>query len=142
MRIAAAANRCGVCEVTLFEWLSSHPASTRSYITRSTTRPSSSPGSLPAASASCSKRLNWPKHLEDQVLEVLREYKWNNAGLPKNNELEGLFQSVLPQDYVDKEKIRRKIWNLKVSRDHLNRRKNGLDGEELERYAMMMSIWP
>jgi hypothetical protein len=49
---------------------------------------------------------------------------------------------VLPQDFVDKEKIRRKIRNLKVSRDHLNRRKNGLDGEELERYTMMMSIWP
>ena len=60
----------------------------------------------------------------------------------RSNELVDLFQSILPRKYVDKERIRSKIRNLKKNYENLRKKKDKLNATELNRYEVMSIIWP
>ena len=145
--IAEAAQGCDPCAHMLFSWLSnSQPlssslATTGSSATRYTTATCSSTR-YTAATNSGSRVRKWPEDVEKKIVEVLIENREKNHRLPRSNELVDLFQSILPQKYVDKERIRSKIRNLKKNYENLRKKKDKLNATELNRYEVMSIIWP
>jgi hypothetical protein len=62
------------------------------------------------------------------VLEVLRNFRAAKNRLPLAGEYKEIFQSWLPEEYLEGDKLRSKIMKLKKKYDILHRRRKKLKG--------------
>lgn len=143
--ITRAAAGCPYCESNRFKILTISSQSQTSQQPLSTGAPLSttSGGSgAPLSSTSDDKRVIWSSRLVTVVLEGLRNFRDTTNRLPRAADYKEIFKSSLPKEYLEGDRLRSKIGQLKRKCDNLHRRKKKLHGAELELYNLMISVWP
>ena len=76
------------------------------------------------------------------ILEGLKNFRDTTNRLPCAADYQEIFKSSLPKEYLEGDRLRSKIGQLKRKCDNLHRRKKKLHGTELELYNLMISVWP
>jgi len=143
--ITRAAAGCPYCESNRFKTLTISSQSQTSNQPLSTGAPLSttSGGSeAPLSSTSDDKRVIWSSRLVTVVLEGLRNFRDTTNRLPRAADYKEIFKSSLPKEYLEGDRLRSKIGQLKRKCDNLHRRKKKLHDAELELYNLMISVWP
>ncbi|KAG2564398.1 hypothetical protein PVAP13_7NG086613 [Panicum virgatum] len=148
--ITRAAAGCSYCESNLFKILtissqsqtSQQPLSTTSGGTGAPLSTMSGGSGAPLNSTADDKRMKWSSRWVNVVLESLSNFRDTTNRLPRAADYQEIFESSLPKEYLEGDRLRSKIGQLKRKCDKLHRRKKKLRGVELELYNLMISVWP